>query len=103
MSLTKPQRHQSKKLRDSARGQDCLIRSPKCNGDPETTVLCHLGGGGMATKQSDYKAAFGCSSCHDLVDGRTGHEYSPHFVTQIHQEGALRTLDYWYDNGILKL
>ncbi len=33
----------SKKVRDSARGQDCTVRIPgTCNFDPATTVLAHL-------------------------------------------------------------
>lgn len=32
----------SKKLRDSARGQDCALRLPGCRHNPEYTVLCHL-------------------------------------------------------------
>lgn len=65
----------SQKARDAARGQACTIRLPfVCNGNPETTVLCHsnLGsdGKGMGIKASDDRAAFGCSSCHDVLDGR---------------------------------
>ena len=60
------------KLRDSARGQECQVRLPGiCNFDRATTVLAHLNGGGMAMKQSDLFGAYSCSSCHDIVDGRT--------------------------------
>lgn len=62
------------KLRRSARGEICQMRSPVCNGNPETTVLCHLNGlksgKGMGLKPDDTKAFYGCSSCHDLYDGR---------------------------------
>ncbi|BBI46989.1 hypothetical protein KPSA1B_105772 [Pseudomonas syringae pv. actinidiae] len=35
----------SKKLRASAKGQDCTVRIPAiCNYNPETTVLAHLPG-----------------------------------------------------------
>lgn len=65
----------SQKARDAARGQDCTLRLPfHCNGDPSTTVLCHSNRGadgkGMGIKASDDRAAFGCSSCHDALDGR---------------------------------
>ena len=34
----------SKKIRNSARGQDCALRIPGvCNFNPETTVLAHVG------------------------------------------------------------
>jgi len=63
----------SKKLRDSARGENCTLRIPGvCNGDTETSVLCHLPHGrrGVGTKASDDHAVIACSSCHDAIDMR---------------------------------
>lgn len=63
----------SKKLRDSARGQDCTVRLVGiCNFDPATTVLAHLpcGQRGVAMKGPDNMAVFACSACHDAIDGR---------------------------------
>lgn len=61
------------KIRQSARDEDCTLRIPGvCNEDPATTVLCHApfpNRGGMR-KGNDTWAAYGCSSCHDLIDGR---------------------------------
>lgn len=62
-------------IRKAARGEDCTIRIPGvCNFDSETTVLCHSNrladGKGMGLKAPDTAAAFGCSSCHDVLDGR---------------------------------
>ena len=57
----------------SARGQPCQIRIPGvCVPAPEneTTVPCHLNGGGMAAKHSSIHLAYGCNHCHDVVDGR---------------------------------
>lgn len=49
-----------------------MIRMPGiCNGDPETTVLCHLrmvGLTGMGMKANDLLGAWGCSDCHRYVD-----------------------------------
>jgi hypothetical protein len=62
-------------LRELARGKPCMIRLPLiCNGNSETTVLCHervidLSGAGI--KAPDFFAAWGCSDCHDAVDGRS--------------------------------
>lgn len=64
----------SKKLRDSARGQECTVRLPGiCNWNPETTVLAHLpcGTRGVGMKGIDTVAVYACSSCHDAIDGRT--------------------------------
>ena len=62
-------------IRRAAEGEDCTILIPGvCNGDPATTVLCHSNrltdGKGMGLKAPDTAACFGCSSCHDVLDGR---------------------------------
>lgn len=61
----------SKKLRDSARGQECTFNIPgHCTGGVETTCLCHAPSEikGMGTKSPDYFAAFGCFECHRVMD-----------------------------------
>lgn len=63
----------SKKLRDSARGEDCTLRLPGvCNFNPETTVLAHVpcGQKGMGMKGPDQISAYTCSACHDVLDDR---------------------------------
>jgi hypothetical protein len=61
-------------LRAYAKGKPCMIRLVGiCNRNNLTTVLCHervsgLSGGSM--KAPDFFAAWGCSCCHDVVDGR---------------------------------
>lgn len=62
-------------IRRAARGQDCTLNFDGiCNHAFETTVLCHSNylsdGRGMGLKAPDTAAAFGCSACHDLLDGR---------------------------------
>ena len=63
-------------IQKSARGEECTLRIPGvCNGNPETVVLCHApypGRSGMRTH--DWWAAYGCSSCHDFADHRSGGE-----------------------------
>jgi hypothetical protein len=70
----KVRRKKLTKIRAAARGQDCLLRFPVCNYRIETTVLCHSNlladGKGMGKKAPDECAAFGCSACHDVFDGR---------------------------------
>lgn len=62
----------SKKIRNSARGQQCQVRMPVvCNRNPETVVLAHVGkGSGMGQKCDDIHATYACSACHDVIDGR---------------------------------
>lgn len=62
-------------IRKAAQGQECMLQIPGvCNGDPATVVLCHSNqlsdGKGMGLKAPDTEACFGCSSCHDVLDGR---------------------------------
>lgn len=62
-------------IRKAARGEACTLLIPGvCNGDPDTTVLCHSNaladGKGMGLKAPDTAACFGCAACHDVLDGR---------------------------------
>jgi hypothetical protein len=91
------------KLRESARGQDCLVRLPGvCNRNPETVVLAHLGGGGMGLKKSDLQGAFCCSSCHDEIDRRT-RITDRAYAELAHRQGVERTQEYWLKNGYIKV
>lgn len=62
-------------IRRSARDEECTIILPGvCNRRTDTTVLCHdnrlKSGKGMGLKAPDTEAAYGCSCCHDVLDGR---------------------------------
>ena len=97
----------SSKIRRSAQGQECQIRIPGvCNGNPETTVLCHLPGGGMGGKMSDIHAAYGCSECHDYVDGRKNNKefrYSGKVLKVYFYEGVFRTQEILLRDGLIKI
>jgi hypothetical protein len=74
-SIPKTPDRKSQAIRDSARGEECRIRLVGvCNCNPETTVWCHLpiseAGRGGALKGLDELGCYGCSACHDVVDGR---------------------------------
>jgi hypothetical protein len=85
----------SEKLRKFAKGQPCQMRSGWCNGDNETTVLCHVrrgAGAGANQKPHDWWSYHGCSDCHareenlgdrDLFDAirRTQYAVFEHFGT----------------------
>lgn len=106
MTLTKQQRHESKRLRDSARDQPCMVRIPGvCSHNPATTVLAHINGGGMGTKTSDLFGAFACSSCHDVIDGRHRERggFTAEQVELMHRQGVQRTQQWWLDNGLVVL
>jgi len=88
------------KITKSAQGEDCQIRLEGiCNGNPETTVFCHLPGGGIGRKQKDLFGAYGCSSCHDEVDGRGSHSaimYREEFYSAV-----FRTQDILLSKGLI--
>jgi len=67
----------SRKILAHARGKPCTLRLPGiCNGNPETTVFCHLNTGaagkGMGLKAHDALGFFGCSACHAAYDQQVG-------------------------------
>ncbi len=111
MSLQKKKRFLSKKLRDSANGERCTFRIPGvCNENPETTVLCHLpdesGTGVMAGKSDDWIAAFGCSACHDYIDGRkrpVSPLWSLREEMSMARNAMLRTWRRWIELGLVEI
>ena len=92
------------KLRESAKGQPCLIRLPNhCEHNTETTVLCHLYGGGMGKKQSNAHGSFGCASCHAVVDGRAETDLPDYLIKLCFFWGMVRTQQWWLDNGYISI
>ena len=92
------------KLRDSARGQPCMIRLPGiCSGGTETTVLAHINGGGMALKKPDLLGAFACDKCHGVVDGKIPTDMPEHIIELHHWQAVGRTIEWWVENGYIEL
>lgn len=93
------------KLTKLARGMPCLIRIPDyCNFDLETTVGCHYrlsGLNGMGMKPDDLFVAWGCSSCHDVVDGRRNSHWGQALIRQWHAEGVFRTQAKLLELGVI--
>ena len=75
-AVPKSPRAENPHLLSMACGKPCLIRSPICNFDTETTVACHGGGvangKGMAYKVSDALTCWGCSACNHYTDAYAG-------------------------------
>lgn len=59
-----------------ARGKPCLLLSPICQGDTDTTVACHgagvANGKGMGYKVSDFLSCWGCHACNHYTDAYGG-------------------------------
>ncbi|MGR2681563.1 nuclease domain-containing protein [Chromobacterium haemolyticum] len=84
----------SQAIRNSASGEECALQiAGVCNGRTDTTVLCHLPdeSHGMARKADDLSAAYGCSSCHDAIDGRAPHNWQPGEKDFYMRRGMVRT------------
>lgn len=90
-------------ITESAEGENCQIRLPNhCNYNPETTILCHLNGAGLALKHHDILGAYGCSSCHDVIDGRVKTEHSFNTVLKWFYEAVFRTQLILIDKDLIK-
>ena len=94
----------SKKIRNSARGEDCTFQVVGvCNYNPETTVLCHLPSmsKGIGTKSDDICSAYGCSSCHDAIDRRVINEEFEDHREWYMRRAMVRTWRRLIDMGIV--
>ena len=95
-----------RKIRDSARGQDCTVMSDFCNSNPETVVFAHYstpGESGMGMKNDDSAGVYACSSCHDWLDGRAhrGTEVDRH-IEWYWFRAMRKTWKLLIENGVLK-
>lgn len=96
--------YRSKVLCDSARGRSCTLLIPGiCNGSPETTVLCHLPSvtHGMGYKSDDYWAVFGCSCCHDVIDGRVPYDWRPGEQEETYLQALHATFRQWLEDDVM--
>ena len=90
----------SKKLRNSASGQECALQiAGICNYDSTTTVLAHLPdeSHGTSLKADDISGAFACSSCHDCIDGRHTVKLSSEDKEFYARRGMVRTWRKWIE------
>ena len=95
--VAKSPRYVDRHLLDMARGQECLLQSPLCNHNPETTVACHgsgvANGKGLGYKCGDHLVVHGCSACNHFTDaygGATAAEKQAVFAA-----GHLRQIELW--------
>lgn len=97
----------SKKITQSARGEDCTVRIlGHCNGAPETTVLVHLpsNGHGIGLKSSDLCAVYACSCCHDIIDRRVidDEEFEPRREEYL-LRAVIETHERMVEKGVLRV
>lgn len=74
MNFEKRKAIRSKKILKAAKGEYCTI----CGMNDDSVVFCHLNeswaGKGIGQKADDIAGFFGCQQCHDIYDGRSGHD-----------------------------
>ncbi|WP_192258607.1 nuclease domain-containing protein [Mesorhizobium caraganae] len=93
----------SSKLRASAKGQPCMFQIPDiCQPNNETVCLCHLPSDikGMGNKSDDFHAAFGCYSCHQVIDN---HRLSKELELYYSMRALQRTLRNWVTRGLITI
>lgn len=98
-------------FKDYARGKPCQIRIARlagaCCAHEDTTVLCHVGMPGMKAMGSrkagapDLCAAWGCHTCHDIVDRRVRVSLPKDKINEYHLEGMARTIEALVKAGVL--
>lgn len=74
VGFPKPTTYRNQKIRDSARGKECLMRLPGCAGGTESTIWSHYRGGNggkaMALKADDLCGCYACTHCDAVYDGQ---------------------------------
>jgi hypothetical protein len=94
------------KLRRSARGKMCTLQiHPYCNSNPETVVLCHIGSvsKGVALKSHDHFGVYGCSDCHDVIDGRKKTGLLKEEILRCQMRALERTWSIMISEGLIKI
>jgi hypothetical protein len=96
----------SKKLRDSARDEDCTFQiAGVCNNNPETMILAHLPNEshGMGIKSTDLSSAYCCANCHDVIDRRVTRVLNAEEMEWYMRRAQVRTLERFVDKGLVKI
>lgn len=106
MNLQKRKPYKSKKITQSARGEDCTFEFPGCENKTETTVFCHMNEGyagkGLGQKADDFAGGYGCCHCHDVLDKRKDIGLKDSEIDWYMLRALYRTFRRLLDNGILK-
>lgn len=96
------------KIRQAARGQDCLVRIPGvCRFDPEYTIWSHYrglaGGKGAGIKSLDVAGALCCVWCDAVYDGQAPRPpgMSKADVDLAWLQGHIRSLVFLHKKGLL--
>ena len=93
------------KLTEGARGEDCTLHIyPYCNGNNETVVTCHINceDKGWSLKSPDFWSVYGCSDCHDVIDGRKKTDLSKDVINDCIMRALYRTMKRRIEQGLIE-
>lgn len=105
--IVKASAHRDQRIRDSARGEHCLIRLPGCPGGTDRTIWSHhrgsAGGKGMGLKAHDICGCYGCTYCDAIYDGQAPRPagMSADDVKLAWFEAHMRSLGRLHEKGLL--
>lgn len=92
--------YRNRKLLSSANGAPCQY----CDKHDGTIVAAHSNqlrdGKGVGHKSHDYRIAYLCMGCHDLVDGRSG-KLTKEEKYAIWEDAHRKTISYLFEKGIV--
>ena len=85
----------SRPLLDLAKDMDCKARIPNvCNWDSRTTISAHLPEAlGTGHKQADWRIAWCCSACHDVIDRRVSSPFTRSQLMVFWEHAHNQTMD----------
>ena len=103
----KAQAHRDSRIRQSARGEFCLVRLPGCPGGTDRTIWSHYrgsaGGKAMGLKSHDVTGAYACTYCDAVWDGQRPRPAGMTFeaVALAWHEAHIRSLGRLHEKGLL--
>lgn len=79
-----------------------------CNHNPETVIWCHANGlasgKGVGLKSKDLLGAYGCSKCHDALEGRRHYDHlTRNEIELAFHEAHQRSLLILIEKGLVKV
>jgi hypothetical protein len=108
IGFTKVRTYRNQKIRDSANGEECLVRLPgACLCNPAATIWSHYRGGAGgkagALKADDLCGAYACTACDAVYDGQRppprGMTYAEVVVAWF--EGHIRSIVRLHAKGVI--
>ncbi len=94
------------KITKAAKGESCTLQIyPYCDGDTEKTVYAHLPcpDKGMGFKSPDWWGAYGCHTCHSIIDGHKKTELTKFEILQVMWWARYRTMLRQIEQGMINV